>query len=640
MSNRLKIKLAFALLCFSTMCYAQGEKEVFGTLKRKSDSSPIEYASVALKNSKTKQIIDGVITDSTGHFALRNMRYGTYYLACSYVGCKEFDTRSFTIDIKHHKVDMGVITLEDGGKQIKDVVVSAKAMTYSSSIDRKIFNVGADISSSSGSASELMQNIPSVEVDMEGNVSLRGNTNVLILIDGRPSLTTKGSARANTLASLRASNIERIEVISNPSAQFAPDAAAGIINIITKKEKKAGLNGNIIANVGNSSRYNAGVLLNYATPKFNLWASYNYRHDYRNRTTDNKRTLRDSITNAPTSINQYTTSTAPSIYHVFGLGGGWNISKKDYLTASASLTHLSCLRTEDNKSSQQDSILRQYNRHRFDNETQNQAEANFSFVHTFAKDKTLSFNYTYSLQDETERNHYTNTYTLPQSYTTLDNTLIKQKNYENLLELIHEGQIDERNKIVVGAEAELDKSDMRYLASDYINSLWQTNTNKSNDFLFNERVYSFYATYSHSFGRLSIMAGARAEFSNIVSQLLTLNQQVTNNYANIYPSLHTTFQISKTIQAQLNYSLRINRPEGDDLNPFAEYQDPYNRRQGNPYLLPEKIHSFEFGLGLQKGDVNLTLTPYYRICTNKMTQITRSLANGVMLTTKENLSKR
>ena len=525
------------------------------------------------------------------------------------------------------------------GRNLDELIVTGRRSTYMQTIDRKVFNVGSDITSSSGSISDLMQNIPSVQVDVEGNVSLRGADNVTILIDGKPSIMMKGVNRGTVLQQMSASNIEKVEVITNPSAQYKPDGTAGIINLITKKQKKQGFNGVVTANVGNKGRYNAGTSIGFTTQKFSMTANYGYRHDRRDRYTNNNRTLTDANTGKNTFISQHTDTKAPSTSHIFGTSILWTPTTSDRFELSGGYTHMTFPRTEDNWFTQTDNgnLSKKYDRNRYDFETQNESEAAFSYTHTFAKDKTLTFDYTHSYQGEIERNRYTNIYSIPTAYQTMDSTLIKQMEYENLIRAIYDSKFGSYH-LVAGYELELDKADMRYLAEDYLNNAWVKNTNKSNDYIFNEQVHSLYATIEHTFGKFDVMVGIRGEQSFIKSQLLTLSQNVKDNYFMFYPTLHTTYHINDNNQLQLNYSLRVNRPEGDDLNPFPEYQDPYNVRAGNPHLRPEKIHSIEFGWQWNHDATTFIFTPYYRYTFNKMTEITEDLGGGVMKTTKENMS--
>lgn len=527
------------------------------------------------------------------------------------------------------------------GVMLQDVVVKGKKSAFVSSIDRKIFNVGSDIQSSTGTLSELMRSIPSVQVDVDGNVSLRGSENVLVLIDGKPSMMMNGKSRATSLQQLPSNMFERIEVITNPSAQYKPDGTAGIINLVTKKVVKPGFSGTVTANVGNQSRYNCGVSLGYSTPKLRFNVNYGYRKDRRDRYINNTRTLTDATTGIQTDYNQHTDSKARSTSNIIGGGLGWNITSRDKIDFTGSYTHMTFPRDEDNRliESIGSTVLQDYVRHRHDQERQNQTEWSAAYSHSFGTDRTLTADYTHSVHDEVERNNYSNIFTVPAISTTMDNTLIKQRENENLIRAIYESKNSNNDKLVAGYEAEIDNSDMFYYVDNLINGSWVKNLDLSNDYTFRERVHSLYGTYERHFNeRFAAELGLRAEMSLITSNLLTLNQKIKDNYFYLYPTFHSTYQLDGNNEFQLNYSLRVNRPEGDDLNPFPEYKDPYNIRKGNPYLRPEKIHSIEAGWEWKHASSSVILTPYCRYTTNKMTDITTTDAKGVMTTTMQNMN--
>ena len=638
--KKFSVFLLIVLFCGVTAFAQIGRCSVSGRVVGKNSHSPIEYATVMLRDGSTHKVITGVVTDSLGRFDISGIKYGSYDIRCSFIGFADYLSPLIMLDGNDRTKYLGTIFLNDSGEILDNATVSAHRSTYVQSIDKKIFNVGSDIAGTSGSASDLLQNVPSLQVDIDGNVSLRGNENVQILIDGKPSVMMRGGNRGMVLQQIQASSIERIEVITNPSAQFKPDGTSGIINLIMKKDNSRGIDGSVLANAGNEGRYNGTFSLGWKTAKFGINGSYGYRADRRDRWTTNDRTLKDASAGTVTDVSQNTVSKAPSQSHIAGLDLQWQPSAKDVFEVGGNYTHMTFPRTEDNRMVQQEGteVEKDYVRHRFDNEMQQDEEGSASYSHTFDKGKTLVLDYVNAIEDEIEKNRYSNHYVVPADSSTADNTLIKQRNYENLVRLTYSDKINDRDKIVAGYEAELDKSDMRYLAEDLSGTEWVKNTVKSNNFIFNEQVHSIYATWEHKSGGFSFLTGIRGEQSYIKSRLLTLDETVRNNYFMAYPTLHTSYEVGEFNDLQLNYSLRVNRPEGDDLNPFPEYQDPYNIKAGNPYLKPEKIHSFEFGWQYKRGVTTVILTPYYRYAFDKMTEITRVLDGGIIETTKENLS--
>jgi Outer membrane receptor for ferrienterochelin and colicins len=505
--------IIIALFTVATLSAQTKKGRITGFIIGKSSKSPIEYATVALHRANSTQLITGTTTDSLGQFVLDKVTYGDYAIECSYIGCKTLKTSTFSISKSNQSIDLGILKLNDSSTTLGEVVVQGARSTYVQTIDKKIFNVGSDLMSGSGSVSDLMQNIPSVQVDVEGNISLRGNENVQVLINGKPSVMMKGVNRGSVLQQIPANSIERVEVITNPSAQFKPDGTSGIINLILKKERNAGFNGTLIGNAGNEDRYNSALSLGYNTSKLNITGNYGIRLDRRDRFTYNDRTLINTATGINSYVTQNTISKAPSTAHVAGLGLQWNIDAKDRFEVGSNYTYMTFPRTEDNSMLQRTEAqtIKEYNRHRYDDEKQKQVEGSAAYVHEFAKDHTLTVDYTYAMEDEVENNNYTNFYKTPIQSDSKDNTLIKQTNYQNLIRAIYENSFQNNNKLVLGYELEADKSNMRYFAEDLVNNSWIKNTDKSNDFVFTERVHSLYATYEQSFNKFGLLLGLRGE---------------------------------------------------------------------------------------------------------------------------------
>jgi outer membrane receptor protein involved in Fe transport len=198
--------------------------------------------------------------------------------------------------------------------------------------------------------------------------------------------------------------------------------------------------------------------------------------------------------------------------------------------------------------------------------------------------------------------------------------------------------VGEDGKVETGFELELDHGDMDFRGEYLENAVWIPDSEKTNRFVFDQNIYALYATYETKFGKLGVIGGVRGEYSDIKMKQITQGTVTPNNYINLFPTLHTAYSINDNNELQFNYSLRINRPESDDLNPFPEYQDPLNLRAGNPHLKPEKIHSVEAGYMFRENATTITATAYYRYFFNQMTSVTHFLNDSVMLTTKENLS--
>ncbi len=285
-------------------------------------------------------------------------------------------------------------------------------------------------------------------------------------------------------------------------------------------------------------------------------------------------------------------------------------------------------------------ISNEYTRNRIDPEYERDNEATAYFDHSFAKkDHKLHIEFNISDQPEQEDNHYIETHSVPVQLTRYDNTLIKQGEKQNQLSIEYNNPLSENSTLETGFTREVRKQDFDFYADSSSNGIsFVTDAANTNRFLFDQSINSLYGTFEHSFGQLSLLGGLRFEYVQNKSNLVTTDLTLRNDYSTLYPSLHLAYKLSESSELQLNYSRRTNRPEGDDLNPFPEYTDPLHVRTGNPHLLPEYIHSVEFGW--QWLNKNLTLTPsiYYKYRYNGFTSVTEIVQDSILLTTMRNLS--
>jgi hypothetical protein len=289
--------IAFILFLLATPVFAQQEKiAITGTVVNKTTLQPIEFVTVSLLNKNDRSIISGTVTDRKGKFVIENILPGDYLLRCSYIGYTAPAILAIHVTGQQKIMALGTIAMYNDDKAMNEVVVTSSKAMLNASIDRKSYDVTKDIMAQSGTASDVLRNIPSVEVDLDGNISLRGAGDVIILINGRPSPLFGKMNKAEVLQQFPANTIERIEVITNPSARYKPDGTSGIINIVLKKNIKRGWNGSVTANVAKRNRYNASTTLNYNPGKFNIFGTFGMRKDNRNRTNTVSRQYLDSLT--------------------------------------------------------------------------------------------------------------------------------------------------------------------------------------------------------------------------------------------------------------------------------------------------------------------------------------------------------
>lgn len=621
----------------------QGKITISGAVVDKASGHPIEFVSVELLNKKDSISVKGTITDKKGRFIIDGIMPGNYLVRYSYIGYNNFMMQDLKVTDQLQNINLGSVALNSDEKKLNEVVVSSTRSTLNTSIDRKVYNVEQDIMSRSGAASDILKNIPSVEVDIDGQVSLRGSSNVMILINGKIS-PLMGKTRAEVLQSLPANSIERIEVITNPSARFRPDGTSGIINIVLKKNTKAGWNGTVTANAGNNDRYNGNVFLNYNPGKINLFGSYSLRKDSRRRSNNIDRTYFDSLGKIDSYYIESSVSKQRPVGQTANLGMEYTLSERNSFGINGSYFYRKQTKHDVvNKYTYdyQYTLTDHNDRFRYDPEFEKQTNVTAFFEHKFPKeDHELRLEFNKSLSNEAEDNHYWNVYYLPGRPADYDNTVIKQKDKENQLTIDYTLPVSESSRLEAGYDGSFNKKDLDFYGEyfDTAQHLFIKDVVKTNLFLYQESIQAVYLTYQKSYKAFGFEAGLRAEQVNIKGNLVTIDSLIRNNYFKLYPTLHLSYKISDAKELQLNYSRRINRPDPDELNPFPEYRDPRNLRAGNPKLLPEIINSIEFGYKWQSKNYSFVPSLYYRYRTNGFTEVIKPINDSTLLTTTENLS--
>ena len=636
------------LICLSTPVFSAEMLEpasIKGCVIEKSSGNPLEFATVIVKNKKDS-IITQSVTDKNGWFVFKGIPMGEYRISYSFIGFEKIDSVPVAIKTINQKINLGKLYITEAGQMLNQVEVVGQRSTFVNSIDRKTFNVGQDLMSKSGSVSDLMQNIPSVQVDMDGNVSLRGSENVTILIDGKPSAMMKIN-RAAVLQQMSAGNVEKIEIITNPSAKYKPDGTSGIINIVMKKDRNLGFNGNVTANVGNEGRWNINGMLSYNPGKLNLYGSLGVRQDNRTRINDVTTNNYDSVSGKFLSYSRtYSKGTSRPISYIGNLGFDYKLNDMNKIGASVSYNYRTYLLNDTTNYVVKDNLLNttlSYDRPRYRPEWESDLEFKAFYNHKFNKEgHELNFDLTNSVTNESEDTHFTNFYYIPALATTKEHTLYTHLCYDTEFSAEYSLPLGEDRKFEAGYIFQNVSNDLN-LIRDTTRTVnpdsWFNDLQRSNRFIRSESTNVLYATYEQEIGKFGFLVGLRAEHTTTRANLVTLDSIINNNYFRLYPTIHASYKLGKMHELQLNYSHRIRRPEDEELNPFPEYQDMRNIRAGNPLLLPEDTHSFEFGYQYKNDATTFLSTLYYRNSYNLVTNIIQDLGNAVYKTTLENLSQ-
>ena len=616
---------------------------VTGVVIDQTPDHPVESAAVTLKNAATGAAMQSTVTDARGRFMLEGIPAGQYQLSYGYVGSDSHDTAGFTVAGPGRAVDLGRLDAGDPTLKLEKLSVTGKQREFNNTIDRKTYSVGREIQSATGSASDLLQNIPSVQVDIDGNVSLRGSDNVMVLLNGRTS-TLMGKSRAEVLAQLPADSIDKIEVITNPSAKYKPDGTAGIINIVLKQKHDGGVTSSVNASVGNDQRYNAGFSTNYSTGAFNLFGSASVRQDDRPRSASDIRTIIDPVTGVATTLEKRSLEHSRPFTKIARAGIEYRLDEHNKLGVSGNYNRRGLVRTAVDHNVVRTSaglVTSDYDRVRYDPEFERSYEWSATFQHTFPEpDHELNVEFKSSSTKELEDNHYADVFRLPAQVPTLDNTAIQPTDRGTEAIVEYTQPLGEDAKF----EAGYTRSDEHLFTNFQVSpqnlttGLFVPDPTKSNKFGYQQTIDAFYATYERTFGKFGFLAGLRPEAAKTVSHLVNTGEMITNSYFRVYPTLHLAYQLSEHHELQLNYSHRVHRPESEDLNPFPEFQDPFTLRAGNPRLKPEDIHSIEAGYQFKNDDMTFVSTIYHRELYNGFTNVTRDIGNNVLFTTHENLA--
>ncbi len=636
--------LFILLVSIQYATFSQTRGTITGTITDNVSKQPLEFANVVLIKTQDSSTYANVVTGKKGKFLIEAVAIGNYIIKYSSIGYANNKTAPFVISAQQKNYNVGALQLVSESKKLDEVTVTSTKSLLNTSIDRKTYNVSQDIMATTGSASDVLKNVPSVEVDIDGQVSLRGSSDVMILINGRPS-PLMGKSRAEALQQLPANSIDRIEVITNPSARYKPDGTSGIINIVMKKNIKGGWNGNITANAGNRDRFNSSVNLNYKPGKLNIFVNYNYRKDTRLRMNNIMRSYFDTTT---TAIKSYYTENsnalAPTQSHNATIGADYNPNKNNNLGISFNYRNREQIAQSTASKfyyDQSNTVTSNYDRLRYDPELQKEVNGTAYWEHNFkGEDHTIRIEFNASKTNEKEDNHYTNNYYYPSKSVTYDNTLIKQGDNQQQLTIDYSKPIGEDAKLEAGYAGSFTQQDFDFYGEYYdaATAKFIADKIKTNRFLYKETIHAGYITYQKSLKKFGYSVGLRLEEALINGLQVTKDSTIKNDYFKIYPTVHLSYKLKGNTELQLNYSRRVHRPEGDDINPFPEYQDPYNVRAGNPKLLPEIIHSVEFGYKWQNKNFSFIPSLYYRYKQNGFTQITVPLNDSVLLTTQQNLS--
>ena len=603
--------LLLLVLAISTSTFAQMKKEnlprpgkITGKVIDKLSKEPLPYVNIIIRDT-AKKVLTGGITDEKGDFSVTQVPEGKSFVEIQFIGYKTI-SREITISNKSRNIELGTIALEENATTLDEVEVRAETSTVVQKVDRKVINVGKDLTSAGATASELLNNVQSVSVDSQtGNISLRGNENVRVLVDGRPT----NIPVAQLLRQLPSSSIKSIELITNPSAKYNPEGMSGIINIILNKNANMGFNGSLNTGIetGHYVRYNASTNMNYKTGSVNFFGNYGFNGGDRfnfgfiNRDGVN---FQDFL-----FINENES-------HLFKIGADVYIDDKN------TFSFYTTQNWSDNGANGRVLVSDASNNlvsnapNTQDNNSHNQTY-NVNYKHDFEKKgHNIEFESTYSLNDSPQllvNNDLLNPNDGELNYF----NDINNERHNILINLDYTNPISEKGKLELGLEYRED-------GTDNTNITDQTNFNNSS-FSYDRKIFSGYANYGHTFGKVTMQLGARLEQFNIegIFNVETVGtERVTDDIFTIYPSAFFTYNPSEKNQFQLSYSKRVDRPNIQQVNPIREWSTPLITSVGNENLLPQFTNSIELNYTRKIKGGSITLGTFYRNINDVISRVT------------------
>ncbi len=646
--------MTILLMLSTVVSWAQGT--VRGTILDRQTDAGMEFVNVrVLQGTK---FVKGAITDEEGSFNITGLSNGSYTLQISSIGYKEI-TRQFTLTDREKRATFHAIYMSEDSQMLEEVEVRGQRSQMKLEVDRKVFTVDQVLAAAGGSASELLENIPSVEVTTDGEISLRGNSSVEVWINGKASGLTSDN-RAEILQQIPAESIEKIEVIDNPSAKYSPEGSAGIINIVLKRDRMAGYYGSVRAGVNTRGGWNTGANINYTSGTFDAFANIGYR--------------RRKGKGGSMSEQQYLNTNTYQNYEGENLNGGgnlfsragltWHMTRKDDL----SLTGMLMYGKRDNESTTPyhygtigaaaDTYQQlRYNTSKGDNHMYN---LEFDYTHNFSDVHKLDFNVSFGRWKSDNDNYYQDSiwYMDDPSRETeyifqYRPSFVNNRSWEAKLD--YENQVTEDFKIEAGYNG-------RFSHENTPQESWIDKTSWNggnmvqdeayyNRFIYDMDVHAFYATINTKlWGRLGVMAGLRGEYWKVFTESYSYAQEhdpalrdepFKKDYFQLFPSLFLNYELTETAQLQLNYTRRLRRPWGGQLNSFKNTSDASMVQFGNPLLTPEYTNSFSLNFLKTWDNHTLSISTYYRPTTDVMQRIRwQNSADGLMYMTSMNLSKR
>lgn len=607
---------------------------VTGRVVDKNSSKPLDFATVAVIQKGETAVIAGGVTDSDGLFSIKSPSVDIY-VEVSFLGYNKLVIEN--LEVKGGVASLGTIVLSPDQELLSEVTVTAEKSRTVFELDKRVFNVGQDLSNAGGTALDVLNNVPSVDVDIEGAISLRGNSSVQVLINGKPSVLVSG----NTLGTITADMIEKVEVITNPSAKYDAEGTSGIINIVLKKEDRKGLNGAATFNIGSPLNRSVGLSMNKRTEKFNLFGQFGVGKRALLSASNGVTLDRGSI-NPRYLYNDGSGGRDEQFYNVI-LGADYHINPHNVVTLSGHYAY----EIEDEYSlttyerrELNNSLINSFFRNEVSEATNPKLQYDLSYVKTFKdnKDKTLTLSALGSSFAKDKLSNYQNE-RISGEYTDFDQRVANDyghAEYSFQGDYIH--PFSKSSELEVGFKYVMLDIFNDFNLANLENNTWIVDEDLNNNFDFDQKILGAYTTYGFEVNKFGLKMGVRMESTVLNTLLVTTNEAGRQDYSNVFPSIHSSYNVSESFSVQMGYSKRISRPRNWDLNPFPSFKDNLNLSMGNPNLLPEFTDSFEVN-GIQTWDFGSLSGAVYHRQTDGVIERVVTVQDSLTIRTPMNLGE-
>lgn len=635
--------VVFVLAGVEGVAQPPGKGALKGKVLDSLSAAPLTFASVRVFDAEEKKLVNGNISSEAGDFSI-DLPFGHYYAEVEFMGYHSARTRQFTVSPGQPVYDAGVMVLSPSVNTLGEVVVQAEKSSMELSLDKKIFNVGKDLANAGGTATDILMNIPSVSVDPEGNVKLRGSDNVRILIDGKPSglVSFKGGSG---LQQLQASMIERVEIITNPSARYEAEGMAGIINIVLRKERNQGFNASFELITGAPSNFGGAANLNYRHRKVNFFINYGIAY----RVQPGESSLYQEVYGIDTTfLRQKNSGTVTGFNNNIRGGIDFYFTETSILTGSYLFRRSDATRTTniEYENYRHDLSTFEGSERRRQDEEEAEPNSEYSLVYkkSFAeKDHELVAEVKFLDNWESSYQLFTHRYFRPdgtgdESRGTLERSINDEYEKQLLFQLDYARPFGKGGKFETGL-----RSSSRDMVNDFVVGRKDAEgefvplPGLDNVFLYDENIHAAYAILARKGGKISYQGGLRAEWTDVKTTLEETNEVNPREYINLFPSAHVTFNLPRKNGIQASYSRRVRRPFYNDLSPFMTFSDSRNYFSGNPDLDPEFSHVFELGHIKYFENGSFASAIYHRSTRGKIERIRTVDANGNSTTFPQNL---